>query len=419
MPEWSDRFKNHPVHKQIDNAMALLEGYPGDKLPPAELPRYARVLKALKYFKMRIASLDPELTGVQFLNNLANPLSNIFSQINNFVQNKNTAYLRQANSFTDQALDVLGAAGFMDSPDAVKSTIEASSGFQAKTVEQLNQLITRANTFKAELDALSNVITQQKGRVDSNDKTIEQQKTRLDQAIAQFQKQFSETEANRAKEFVASSQKNNETFNGEITKFKQAFEANITIHKERVAASYEDMQNKSEEHLAWMKQKEEEVKRIFNVIGNVAVAGDYKNTAEQERKTANIFRWIALGLMGTMIAVALISFYYTLINHEFDWHVFIFRLATSVLLLVPAIYAAQESTKHRERERINRKLQLELSAIDAYLELLPSEKRQEIKGKMTEKFFGLVEAAPKEDEVTKHALLDIVKTVVGNLTKGK
>lgn len=98
---------------------------------------------------------------------------------------------------------------------------------------------------------------------------------------------------------------------------------------------------------------------------------------------------------------------------------FVFRLATSVLLLVPAIYAAQESTKHRDRERANRKLQLELSAIDAYLELLPPEQRQLIKGKMTEKFFGLVETPPKEDEVTKHALLDIVKTVVGNLTKGK
>lgn len=107
------------------------------------------------------------------------------------------------------------------------------------------------------------------------------------------------------------------------------------------------------------------------------------------------------------------------IGHETDWRVFAFRLGTVIVLAVPAVYAANESSKHRERERLNRKVHLELASIDAYLVLLPEDQRNRIKGNLAEKFFGVPVLKEKADEVSQKDLFGIISTVVNNLTKGK
>ena len=57
-------------------------------------------------------------------------------------------------------------------------------------------------------------------------------------------------------------------------------------------------------------------------------------------------------------------------------------------LSYPATYAARESNKHRRLEILNRKAELELAAINPFIELLPENKKQEIKEKLVEKYFG-------------------------------
>ena len=86
---------------------------------------------------------------------------------------------------------------------------------------------------------------------------------------------------------------------------------------------------------------------------------------------------------------------------------------------MPAAYAANESSKHRERERLNRKVHLELASIDAYLVLLPEDQRNNIKGNLAEKFFGVPVLKEKADELSPKDLFGVITTVVNNLTKGK
>jgi hypothetical protein len=120
-----------------------------------------------------------------------------------------------------------------------------------------------------------------------------------------------------------------------------------------------------------------------------------------------------------MAGSAAATFIHSLSHSEVDWRLFGFRLSTTLILAVPAFYAAQESAKHREREKLNRKLHLELSAIDAYLELLPDEKRHDLKAKLTERFFGQPEIKEKDETVTKHELFELLSKMLQNFTKGK
>ncbi|MBK8853218.1 MAG: hypothetical protein IPN10_03705 [Saprospiraceae bacterium] len=73
---------------------------------------------------------------------------------------------------------------------------------------------------------------------------------------------------------------------------------------------------------------------------------------------------------------------------EFDWVKSVLRIIAAAVLSYPATYASRESAKHRKLENFNRKLELELSSIDAFIELLPDEKKQVIKEKLAEKYFG-------------------------------
>ena len=75
MSNWYQRFKNHQMHKQVQECVAALEGLDTQKLSQVDLEAYARLLKVLKFVKARFDSADPDLVGDQLLNNLTGPIS--------------------------------------------------------------------------------------------------------------------------------------------------------------------------------------------------------------------------------------------------------------------------------------------------------------------------------------------------------
>lgn len=255
--------------------------------------------------------------------------------------------------------------------------------------------------------------------VDTLRQTIDQQKARLDQSIAEFQKQFSQAEATRVSEFSGASQR----FLGEFGVQKAAFLAEASAATEVRSAEWAAFEEKSEkaaaDFRAFFVKRQDEVDAIFGAIGSASLSGHFALTADKDASAANLLRWIALAFMTAMIVVGGISFYQSFEHPDVDWKVFIFRLGTIFVIAIPAVYAAQESSKHRRREQQNRQMQIELASINAYLVELPVPKRHELKEKLTEKFFGKPESTEGDDTVTRHQLLDLVGDAMKNLTKSK
>jgi rubrerythrin len=299
-----------------------------------------------------------------------------------------------------------------------KSVADSNAVFQQKIIEELERVRATGGVIKKELNSLSGAIAQGKTRLDENNQTIQQQKVRLDQSIAEFQKQFSEAQEKRTKDFADSLKKNSDEFTTQEKRHETEFKDTAAKRKIEYEAFFEDARKQSNAHLDFLQKREAEVNKIFGAIGTTAFAGNFKTTADTEASSANLWRWIALSLMAAMIVVGGYAFYYS-IGHETDWRVFAFRLGTVIVLAIPAIYAANESSKHRERERQNRKTHLELASLDAYLVLLPEAERNKIKGNLTDKFFGVPVLKEKADEVTQKDLFGVLTTVLNNLTKGK
>ena len=72
----------------------------------------------------------------------------------------------------------------------------------------------------------------------------------------------------------------------------------------------------------------------------------------------------------------------------FDWTKSLIRLLAAAALSYPATYASRESSKHRRLETENRNVELELASINPFIEILDDNKKQAIKEKLVEKYFG-------------------------------
>ena len=418
MSRWKINFESQQTNQLVQGCFATLEGTTIEGLSPQDLPEYSRLLKVLKVLAARFSKLDPELFNLNTWANFSAWLNNAQNHINAFIQKRSIGHLQNANASLDDILDILRPLDTGPTVEEFKSIADANAVVQKKIIEELERVTARGNEVKAQLDSLSNGITQTKARLEENNHVIQQQKTRLDQSIAEYQKQFSEAQEKRTRDFADAIKKNSDEFSKQNKAFETQTSEAAARRKEEYEKFFAEAQKQSNTHLQFLQKREEEVNKIFGAIGSTAFAGNFKLTADNEASAANLWRWIALGLMAAMIVVGGYAFYFS-IGHETDWRVFAFRLGTVLVLAVPAAYAANESSKHRERERLNRKVHLELASIDAYLVLLPEDQRNNIKGNLAAKFFGVPLMKQKADEVSQKDLFGVISTVVNNLTKGK
>ena len=149
---------------------------------------------------------------------------------------------------------------------------------------------------------------------------------------------------------------------------------------------------KSEVIIQVLKGYQEKAAKVYGVVSNTLQAGAYSSYANEEKKSANFFRWSAIILMivavGILVVPEIIKIYKNLENYQLDWRLTIGRAPFSLSLFVPAFYLARESGKHRNTEILNRRRELILSTIDPYLALFDPIKAEEIKSNIANGIFS-------------------------------
>lgn len=418
MTPWQQIFESQRLIGRTTDAIDALQTLTTENLDETGLGQLCRLQKALPFIRGRLKAIDPELVSQSSLNNLGSWLTNLANHVQNFASSGNVAHLTNANATVDSVIDVVRS--FRVTPKSDEQAIGLSTAaFRDKAIEEIERVRESRKEAMTELAGLKRELTLSKTALDQNNRVIENQKSRLDQSIADFQQQFSASEAKRATDFQTSLTKLSDDTSDQIVTFTERFESD---RKERLKeAATIDAENKARDtqYFDFLKERQNEVNQIFGAIGSASLAGHFRKTADEQRDAANRFRLIALALMLLMVGMAATTFYLTLGSVTADWHLFAFRFTTSVILVIPALYAAQESAKHRDRERRLRKSDLELASIDAYLALLPGDKRDELKEKLADKFFGQSDSVEKTETVTGHSLVHLLEIVLKNLTAGK
>ena len=145
-------------------------------------------------------------------------------------------------------------------------------------------------------------------------------------------------------------------------------------------------------------EKRDKARQMLNVIGQEGTAAHYLDTAVKHTKTANLFRWISLGLM-LIICIFILAMIWSS-QGEFNWQRYALRLLSISIFIYPATYAARESSKHRNLAHQRETAAVELVSIEPFIELLDDAKKQEIKEKLTEKYFGNGHPHPQQTNAT-------------------
>jgi hypothetical protein len=346
----------------------------------------------------------PTLVNQGNLNNANSYLQNVLNELNSFKANKNIAHLNNTTNHIDTLI-----AQFSSFPiprPIIEEAVFSSSLISFK--EQAEKIIQFLSGRKEELQEQLNEVSQSSSDVEQKfgqlQSSIEHQNEVIETAINDFKTQFSALEISLEEELQQAIKTNNEKTEEQIEIISKEHKSLIEKHEE-----------KAEELVSLLESKKKEASDLVQIIGNIGITGNYQNIANQEQKSANTWRNIALLLMLLMVGAIALTIFVS-VENGFDWKLAIFRLMAALILVIPATYAAKESSKHRALENHNRKAELELASLDPYLEKLPEEKRHQIKENLTEKFFGIDSGNNKIDEpVTYNALLELIKTAI----KGK
>lgn len=161
-----------------------------------------------------------------------------------------------------------------------------------------------------------------------------------------------------------------------ITTLEHAAQAEI----DKITQAYSD----GEKDIITVKKR---IDDLLVLAGKDVVAGDYTESAADEKLLANNLRYASLFCMA-LIAVALGYSFWETTTVDFDWKRSIFRISFAFLLSVPAAYLARESAKHRQQQYEHLQTSLDLKAISPFVASLPEDEQHKIKILIASKVFA-------------------------------
>lgn len=395
MNKWLERFENHPVHNQIETFEEKL--YETERIihqgidDPATIESLDRLKMAQNSVKVKIENTDPLLVPIQTLKQLNGAISQINPELTNFINNHNPEHLSNANSHVDTIslhLSNILSPQSKEEVEGIKDSIVSfrrSAGQYIKYLEvEYNGLVDKIKGISAQASDINEEINSQKGR--------------LDQAISQFQQQFSDAEDRRREQFEKAKEKRKEDYDqliseieeqfaNETNEIKEEFSSVLNDIKTQSTSINEELNQNAETLLNKIEKEKSKASEIVTIITNSGMVGGYQEIANQEKKSAKIWQIIATSSLVFLIGFAIFTFAATF-SGELHWGKIGARIFVAASFGLLAAYAARQADKHEIAERKNRKMELELAAIDPYLSELPEDKKHCIKEELASRLFA-------------------------------
>ena len=414
----SNEFENHPIFGKLEQlAIRITEEDVKSKINLEKLNFFE---SASKYIKDRLNLTIPILTPLSEFNTIAVEIESALAQINSFIGNNNTGHLSNAENNLNTALVRVRNLPLPFSKNDFNFSKSISS-FEGIVKSKYEELEKENNSIKTELDTIKNTLVEKQTQINQISDLLTKKSNEIANLTSTFQTDFNNIKSSSLQSY----ENDRKTFRTEITTDRNNYKAEFTTDKEQfkkeVTEKILDIDNKTKETLNNINQKLEEAKRLVNVIGNVGVTGNYQNIANQHKRTANIWRYIAIGFM-TILSGLLIYAIWDVSSANYDWIKSVIRIIAAAALSYPATYASKESSRHRRLEIINRKLELELAALTPFIEMLPEEKKKDIKSSLVDKYFGnhgdvLDIKDAKDEDVSLSVLEKLIKTLLPVLKK--
>lgn len=405
MSRFDERFSEHPIFNTLENLSSTLKELNIDSSQPRELEEVQRLEDAINYISAILKNVDSHLVSPNTINSINQHLQKVLPELRNFSNNENIGHLTNANNHLDTALHTVKLIPYISDELTTEQVRENITSFRRSTGQLLNNITGDVDSLKANIDELKNEIEKERNKITN-------QAERIDKAVSQFQEQFSESEDRRRESFTKTTEERETKFNNKISKLDEEVRANIG----KLETDFSDFLSKNQEmannSIEALKDSKDEAAEIVNIIGNSGKAGQYKKTSDEDKEAADFWRIVTVVSMIGIIIAALSLIIWPVEN---DWTAFATRVFLSGAFGIIATYAARESIQHRKKARINRKLALELAALNPYLALLPKDEQKKVKVNLADRFFGQPIDENQNEDYSAIPLIEAIKKALDKI----
>lgn len=328
--------------------------------------------------------------------NLAAPLNELTA----FTANSAPGHLlNAARQFEDNVVPIRWA---VDVPiDSVKGH-SAAQLFETQinmALQRVKSLDRQRSEISAKLSSIESAAQAQILRMEQINESSARERAEAAAAVAKLDQQFAQQETVRSAQFEEA-----------VRGLRDEFD--IFQHESSGVAS------KLIEDLT---AKQADAARIVQVVGNIGVTGNYQQIANAEGAQADFWRWVTVGIFSVAIVFAAATFYkfwHETVSVENTWSIAI-RLLYALAITGPALYTSRESARHRTNADRARQTELELASIGPFIELMPEDKKNSIREKLTGAYFGrAVEPHNVDVPIDVSAVKDLVVEVIKAARKG-
>ncbi len=418
MSRWKQEFDATRCQTKVEAAISSLEGLELDLNNSHGLLELSRATKMLRLIQERLGKFDPELYTIDTWSRCASHLDSILVHVSNFRNSNDLEYLKIVNQNVDELIREFRPFDLGSVVEEFKSVAEINSYAQSRISAAIESNLSKFDKIEVRFSEIDGQLSEVQRKLSSVDLEISRSLVRIDSAISTFQDQFSSAQEGRVMEFGKAILEIRAQLSRAEDEFRRVGEKELISWNESVQEAQESWIKQYNINLEYFVEKKKQVDEIFGAIGTSAYAGNFRNEALHERDEADLWRRGAVFFMVLVVGVSIAAFV-ECFGKDVKTQDFMFRISTALVLLIPAAYAANESAKHRDKQRGYSRMHLELASIDAYLVHLTPAKREQIKEYLSRRFFGRGDSNVGNGRLTERDIFGLLRTAVENVTKSK
>ncbi len=131
---------------------------------------------------------------------------------------------------------------------------------------------------------------------------------------------------------------------------------------------------------------DEQAGELVDAISIKGTATGYGNYAEQERKAA--WGWALATVSVAILGFGVILWALHSIKDATSWREIVVKFAGSLTLGGVAAYCGNQSSQHRSQERLAKRMQLDLAALNPFIKNLDPGEQHKVRAAFAERMFG-------------------------------
>ena len=292
----------------------------------------------------------------------------ILNDLNAAIQNLHISYLIDMNNnypYYQQLMNSYRMLFTIEKKSEVKESLnqilENFTNEQNKIIETIDFEIDK---FKTNREEQLNSWKQEKEEMQAEIEQLKQEKTSLEEDVNSLSEKVKNQE-NKMNELISSFKNDYETNRDD---FEERFTNKEKEYNTKIENLLNEQKNAAKVIISHMEQRQDEVEKLWGIIGQASISGNSQNYANKAKETADGMMWATLTIMGIVVLVLSITTVVDLISGKFNYIHFIYKIIGSTIFLVPALYCSNISKRHRDREFQLRDFEVKTAALEPFME---------------------------------------------------